>query len=72
MLDLLRDCISKEQTDIATSIIDEKQGQSNVDYSLITKLLKENKPTEALDEVNKVLKENGLQHSQVLISAKTN
>ena len=67
LLDLIRDCINNNQSDYAISIIKEKQNKSNVDYSLILKHLFDDKQLDALSEVNKLLKENGLKNSEQII-----
>mgnify|MGYP006929326584 FL=1 len=69
LLDLIRDCIRKNKLDIAMYLIEEKQHKSNTDFALTMKYLKINNADMAMKEVNKILKDNGLEHSGRLLLA---
>ena len=59
LLDLIRDSLIKSP-DVALSIIKEQQRKSNIDFSIVTKSLKENKVDSALAVINHELKRVGM------------
>ena len=59
LLDLIRDSLVKSP-DVALSIIKEQQRKSSIDFSIVTKSLKENKVESALAVINHELKRVGM------------